>query len=114
LKEVLMRLFATILLVAFAAVAFTAVEAGEKGKEVKLKGTITCAKCDLGKEAKCATVIVTKEDGKDVVYYFDPASSKKYHGKICNDPTPGSVEGTCKAEGDKKVVTPTKVTFEKK
>src|SRR5262245_57403609 len=109
-----MRLFATILLVAFAAVAFTAVEAGDKGKEVKLKGTITRAKSDPGKDAKCATLNVNKEHGKDVVYYFDPTSSKKYHKEICTDAKPGTVEGTCKAEGDKKVVTATKVTFEKK
>ena len=83
------------------------------GQEKTLKGTITCAKCDLGKEAKCMTVIVTKEKGKETVYYFDPTASKKYHGKICTTPTPGSVEGTVKTEGDKKIVTPTKVNFSK-
>src|SRR5262249_2433884 len=44
---------------------------GGKDKEVTLKGKITCAKCDLGVEKKCATVIVVKEGGKDVTYYFD-------------------------------------------
>jgi len=60
------------------------------------------------------TVIVAKDkDKKDVTYYFDPASSKKYHGKICTEASPGTVEGTVKTEGEKKIVTPTKVTFEK-
>src|SRR5688500_18557038 len=68
-------------------------EKKEEGKEVTLKGKITCAKCDLGKTAKCATVIVVKEDKKDLVYYFDAASHKKHHSAICTDPMDGSVTG---------------------
>src|SRR5262245_60184183 len=47
--------------------------AEEKGKdgEKTLTGKITCAKCDLGTEKACTTVIVVKEGGKDVTYYFD-------------------------------------------
>jgi hypothetical protein len=112
LKEVSMRLLpVSILLIAFAAVAFTGAYAGDA--KVTLKGTITCAKCDLSKEAKCMTVIVAKEKDKDVVYYFDPASSKKYHSKVCTEAMAGTVEGTVKTEGEKKVVTPSKVTFGK-
>src|SRR5947207_98738 len=62
-----------------------------------LKGTITCAKCDLkliDKSGKCATVIKVKEKDKDVVYWFDDASGKKYHGKICTEPKKGEVTGT--------------------
>ncbi len=77
---------------------------GEK-KEVTLKGKITCAKCDLAKEAKCATVIVTKEDGKDVIYYLDAKSGKANHGKICNSPMDGSVTGTVSEKGGKKTIT---------
>jgi len=53
--------------------------ADEKKKEVTLEGKITCAKCDLGVEKKCATVIVAKEDGKDVTYYFDAKGDKANH-----------------------------------
>ena len=86
----------------------------EETKTVVLKGKITCAKCDLGVEKKCMTVIVVKDEKekKDVTYYFDAASHKKNHSEICQASKPGSVEGTVKDDGKKKVVTVTKVTFE--
>ena len=82
-------------------------------KEVTLKGTITCAKCDLGVEKKCATVIKVKEGDKDVVYYLDDASAKKNHGTICMSPKEGSVTGTTSEKDGKKVITATKVEFKK-
>ena len=81
-------------------------------KEVTLKGTITCAKCDLKKEKKCATVIKVTEDGKDVVYYLDDESGKKNHQKICQSPTKGSVTGKVSEKDGKKIVTASKVEFE--
>jgi hypothetical protein len=83
-----------------------------KGKEVTVKGKITCAKCDLGTETACKTVVVTKTDGKETVLYFDPAGHKKYHSNICSDPKPGSVTGTVKDEGKMKVITVKDVKFE--
>src|SRR4029079_11800136 len=82
-------------LTALVAVAFvfTTARADEKkadGKEVTLKGTITCLKCDLKKADKCATVIQVKEKDKDVIYVFDEAGNKKFHSKICKTPTKGS------------------------
>ncbi len=74
--------------------------ADDKDKETKLEGKITCAKCDLKKEAKCATVIVVK----DTIYYFDAASNKKYHKDICTESKEGSVTGTVKKEGDKNII----------
>jgi hypothetical protein len=114
LKEDTMRsLLGSMLLLAAMAILLTGVEAGDKDKTVKLKGTITCAKCDLGKESTCMTVIVAKDkDKKDVVYYFDPAGSKKFHSKICTEAKPGSVEGTVKTEGEKKVITVKTVKFD--
>jgi len=76
-----------------------------------LKGTVTCAKCDLGIEKTCATVIKVKEGDKDVIYYFDKDSSKKYHSKICQTPTEGTVTGTVSKEGDKNIVKVTKVDY---
>jgi hypothetical protein len=78
-------------------------------KEVTLKGKITCAKCDLKKEAKCATVIVVKEDGKDVVYYLDEKSGKDNHKTICTDPKDGTVTGKVSEKDGKKIITATKV-----
>jgi hypothetical protein len=86
----------------------------QEKKDVVLKGKITCAKCDLGVEKKCATVIVVTDDKskKDVTYYFDKAGHGKFHDDICQAAKNGSVEGTVKDEGKKKVVTVTKVTYE--
>ena|SRR5262245_19916805 len=96
--------------VALALVAFagTSVNADEKdGKEVKLEGKITCAKCDLGTADSCHTVIKVG----DKVYYFDKEGTKKYHKEICTTPKDGTVVGKVTKEGDKLIVTPTKVEF---
>ena len=77
----------------------------EEDKEVTLKGTITCAKCDLKVEKKCATVIKVEKDGKETVYYFDKDSDKKHHQTICKEAKKGEVTGTVKKDGEKMVVT---------
>ncbi len=81
--------------------------------EVLLKGTITCAKCDLKvkDQKKCATVIKVKEGDKDVVYYFDADSHKKNHGQICTTPKEGSVKGEVSEKDGKKMVKVTKIEF---
>lgn len=81
----------------------------KEDKEETLKGTITCAKCDLKMAEKCHTVIKVG----DKVYWFDDKSTGKYHKTICTDPKEGTVTGTVKKEGDKLIVTPTKVEFKK-
>jgi hypothetical protein len=81
-------------------------------KEVTLKGTITCAKCDLDLQKTCHTVIKVSEDGKDVVYYLDEKSGKKNHTKICKTPMKGSVTGKVSEKDGKKIVTASKVEFD--
>ena len=90
-------------------VAFTALVQARPDEEKTLKGTITCAKCDLKKEAKCATVIKVKEGDKDVVYYFDTDSHKKNHKEVCTTPKEGTVTGTVAEKDGKKTVTVKKV-----
>jgi len=80
-------------------------------KEVTLKGTITCAKCDLKLAEKCATVIKVQENGADVVYWFDSASHKKNHKAICMDPKAGTVTGTVSEKDGKKWIKVTKLDF---
>src|SRR4051794_38830508 len=87
---------------------FSAAQAEEK-KAVTLKGTITCAKCDLKLEKTCMTVIKTK-DGK--VYYFDTDAHKKNHKTICTDPKEGTVKGTVAKQGDKMIIKVEAVTFD--
>jgi hypothetical protein len=82
------------------------IEAGEKkDKEVTLKGSITCGKCDLKVDKKCATVIVVKKKDKETVYYFDAASHKKYHGDVCTAAKDGTVTGVVSKMGKKNIVT---------
>src|SRR5262249_6686368 len=82
-------------------------------EEKTLKGTITCAKCDLKVEGqtKCATVIKVKEGDKDVIYYFDADSHKKHHPKVCNEAKEGEVVGTVSEKDGKKQVKVSKVEF---
>src|SRR5262245_39122971 len=63
-------------------------------KEVTLKGTILCAKCELKEKdvTKCTTAIQVKENGKDVTYYLkDKGNSETYHEDVCGG---GKKEGT--------------------
>lgn len=107
-------LLASLTLLAVSIVFLGGVQGGEKDKAVTLKGTITCAKCDLGKETTCMTVIVAKDkDKKDVTYYFDTAGSKKYHGKVCTEAKPGSVTGVVATKDEKHTITVSKVEFDK-
>src|SRR5438094_582849 len=100
------------LALAFAvALVFMVSVRAEEGKKT-LKGTITCAKCDLKKEKACATVIVVKDGEKETVYYFDKEGGKKHHKAICTEPKKGTVTGTVKKEGEKMVVTVEDVKFE--
>ncbi|MBL8796057.1 MAG: hypothetical protein JNM56_19305 [Planctomycetia bacterium] len=84
-------------------------------KEKTLKGTITCAKCDLKLEgfAKCHTVIQVKEGDKTVTYFFDDAGSKKYHKPVCTESKKGSATGTVSEKDKKQIITVTKVEFDK-
>ena len=104
--------FATFFAVALAVGALVAT-AQARPDEKTLKGTITCAKCDLGKETKCMTVIKVKDGDKDVVYYFDDAGHKKYHGKICREPKQGMVTGTVTKKDGKNVISVTELNFKK-
>jgi hypothetical protein len=91
-------------LLGLAVLLTAAADAGGDKKEVTLKGTITCAKCDLGVEKGCATVIVTKRDKKDVTIYFNAASNKKYHGDICTEAKKGTVKGIVTKDGKKEII----------
>jgi hypothetical protein len=83
----------------------------EEKKEVTLKGKVTCAKCDLKKADACQTVIVVKEKGKDQIYYFAPASHKKFHAGICKKAKEGTVKGTVSKDGDMMVIDVTSVDY---
>jgi hypothetical protein len=85
-------------------------------KEVTLKGTILCAKCELKQTPKCTTAILVKEDGKDVVYYFlDKGSKEDYHEEVCGGgKKEGTVTGVVSEKDGKKWIKPSKVEYAKK
>ena len=56
------------LVCAIALVGF--VNADDKGKEVKLEGKMCCAKCELNKSDKCATVFVAKDGGHTALLHL--------------------------------------------
>ena len=101
----MLRLILTLTLGASAA-ALTAMAAD---KEETIKGSITCAKCDLGIEKKCATVV----KAGDKVYFLDAAAHKKNHTTVCQAAKDGEVTGVVKKDGDKQVITVSKVEFKK-
>jgi hypothetical protein len=105
-------LIASVLALAFvgfvSAPAF-AEEKKEEAKEVTLDGKITCPKCDLATADKCGTVIKVG----DKIYWFDADSNKKYHKDICSDPKDGKVTGKVKKDGDKMVISVTKLEYKK-
>jgi hypothetical protein len=80
--------------------------------EKTLKGTITCAKCDLKLEKGCTTVIQVKEGDKNVVYYFDADAHKKNHKAVCQAGKAGTVTGTVEKKGDKNIVTVKELKFD--
>ena len=83
-----------------------------QGKEETLKGSITCAKCDLKLEAKCTTVIVVDVGGKKTTYYFDAAAHSKNHKEVCQAAKPGTVVGETGKTGDKATVKVKSVKFD--
>ena len=99
----------TAFVVGMALAAFAGSASAEEAKAQTLDGKITCAKCDLGVADSCQTVIKVGEK----VYYFDKESHKKHHAAVCNEAKDGKVTGTVKKDGDKMVVTVTKLEFKK-
>src|SRR5260370_38781 len=93
------------MLLGLAVVLALVAKASAEDKEVTLKGTITCAKCDLKLEKKCHTVIKVKEGDKDVVYYLDDKSAKEHHKKICTQAKEGIVTGKVSKKGEKIIIT---------
>lgn len=111
-----MRIFVSgLAMVALSLLFLSGTQAGDKKdtkKSVTLKGTITCAKCDLGVEKACATVVVAKSEGKEITVYFDAASNKKHHGDICTEAKKGTVTGVVTTTGNKKTIAVSALKYE--
>jgi hypothetical protein len=82
-------------------------------KEVKLTGTLVCGKCALKETDECSNVLMVKEDGKTVNYYFkDDGKKEKYHEDICRAGKKGkevTVTGKVAEKDGKKWISDAKV-----
>lgn len=95
------------LLLLAAAFAFSAgLYAADEGKEVTLRGTGMCGKCELGKTEKCtnALEVTNKKNGKTRVIMF--ANNIEHGAHFCKGKTEGLVvKGTMKKVDGKNVFT---------
>ena len=91
-----------------AVLAFTSINASAADKT--LKGTATCAKCDLGTASKCLNVLVVKADGKSVTYLLEgKADHSSYHKKICKASKQVTMTGAVSKKGEDQVFTVTEI-----
>ncbi|HET6575974.1 MAG TPA: DUF6370 family protein [Fimbriiglobus sp.] len=95
---------------------------GEKGlaegKEVKLTGTLVCARCQLKLDGvkKCTNALQVKEGDKTVTYLLDDKGMKEeYHEGVCGggETKNVTVVGKLTEKDGKKWVKPTKVVVKK-
>ncbi|MDB5171924.1 MAG: hypothetical protein JWO87_3898 [Phycisphaerales bacterium] len=105
------KLVSLVALAALVGFSYAPAFAKEDAKEVKLKGTAVCAKCELKETEKCQDALKVKEDGKEVVYLLtDNAVAKKFHGTICKTTKEDvTVTGTVSEKDGKKIITATKI-----
>jgi hypothetical protein len=110
-----MKALLSLALAVAVALCFTVGLRSDDSKAVTLKGKVMCAKCELKEAKKCTTVIVVKEDGKEVTYYFkDKGASEEHHEPVCGGgKKEASVTGTVAEADGKKWITPTKVEYVK-
>lgn len=88
------------------------------GKEVKLTGTLVCAKCNLKLEGvkKCTNALLVKDGDKTVTYLIaDKGNDEDYHEDVCGGATkPGvTVTGVVSEKDGKKWVKASKVDIKK-
>ncbi|HEY1792156.1 MAG TPA: DUF6370 family protein [Opitutaceae bacterium] len=79
-----------------------------------ITGEAMCAKCELGLQDKCQTVIQVKEGDKTVNYYLAANdTSKAFHKKICEGPAKVTANGTVSTVGGKQVLTVSSIEITK-
>lgn len=83
--------------------------AEEKAPAVTLKGTATCAKCDLKVKDECASVLQVKDGDKTVTYYLDGLADSEWHKKICMGAKSATLTGTVSEKDGMKMLKVTKV-----
>ncbi len=101
------RLIPLALIATFGATTLWAAEA-----EQMFTGKAMCAKCELQQAEKCTNALqVAGKDGRITTYTLvHNQVSRDFHGKICQGTLDDvTVTGSVKQEGDKQVITPSKI-----
>lgn len=81
--------------------------------EVTLKGDLTCAHCSLHEGTACQNVLRVKEAAGEAKYYLAKNGvSEQNHGKVCGGSAAATVTGKLSTEGEKKIITPSALTFD--
>ncbi|HUO06891.1 MAG TPA: DUF6370 family protein [Phycisphaerae bacterium] len=91
--------------------AALAADTPDAPKEVTLKGTLMCAKCELHLTDKCQNVLKVTDGDKSTLYYLlQNDLSKSKHPDVCHAPKDNvSVTGTLETKDGKNEITPTKI-----
>jgi predicted transcriptional regulator len=81
---------------------------------ITITGEAMCAKCELGLQDKCQTVIQAKDGDKVINYYVaDSDIAKAFHPKICHGPATVTATGTIKTMDGKQVLTVSTIEIKK-
>ncbi len=85
--------------------------ADDSGTPVTLSGLLACGKCSLHICPECQNILQVQQDGKTVNYWLTQnAVSKDFHPNICTtDGEKVNVTGTVKDDGDKHILTASKI-----
>lgn len=108
-----MKTIATTILSA-ALAAFVSAAEETKDKSVTLSGSATCAKCDLGKEKDCTSVLLVKEGSKTTTYYLGGKADKEWHKNICKGAKDVKMTGTIGTKDGKKTFDATAIEITSK
>lgn len=101
---------------AIGAVLSPAARAEEKAKDVKVTGTLVCAKCKLKMDGvkQCTNALQVKEGDKTVTYVLDDKGSEEdYHECGGGEKKDVTVSGKLTEKDGKKTIKPTKVELKK-
>jgi hypothetical protein len=108
-----MKTYRILGLLAFSLLFVRAARAADDTKTIT--GEAVCAKCELGLQDKCQTVIQVKEGDKTVSYYLAANDvSKAFHSNICKAPAADvTATGTVAMVDGKQVLTATAIDIKK-
>ena len=81
---------------------------------VTINGEAMCAKCELGLQDHCQTVVQVKEGDKTVNYFVAANDvAKAFHPKVCTGTAMVTATGTVETVDGKKIITVTSIEIKK-